>query len=104
MRAYYGVDLHWRGQHRGLLNLVRCQSNSLEEILGAFARGDYQGVKDDLALPPDGRLPESLLASFQVAHARSVRMRRSVKMVKQALKRCGVSVPAPLKAQLRRIF
>jgi PHP domain len=104
MRAYYGVDLHWRRQHRGLLNLVRCRSNSCEEILGAFARGDYQGVKDDLALPPDGRLPESLLASFQVAHARSARMRRSVKMVKQALKRCGVNVPAPLKAHLRRIF
>ena len=37
MRAYYGVDLHWR-QHRGLLNLVRCRSNSCEEILGLRAR------------------------------------------------------------------
>jgi len=104
MCAYYGVDLHWRRQNRDLLNLVRCRSNSREEILGAFARGDYQGVKDDLALPSDGRLPESLLASFEAAHARSSRMLRSVKMVNQALKKCGVNVPAPLKSQLRRIF
>jgi hypothetical protein len=104
MRAYYGIDLHWRRQYRGLLNLARCRSNSREEILVAFARGDYQGVKDDLALPSDGRLPASLLASFEAAHARSDQMRRAVKMVKQALKRCGVNVPAPLKARLRRIF
>ena len=104
MRAYYGLDLHWRRQCRGLLNLARCRSNSREEILDAFARGDYQGVKDDLALPSDGQLPESLLASFDVAHARSDRMRQAVKRVKQALRKCGVSVPTPLKAQLRRIF
>jgi hypothetical protein len=104
MRAYYGLDLHWRIQYRGLLNLAQCRSNSREEILGAFARGDYQGVKDDLTLPSDGRLPESLMASFEVLHARSDRMRRTVKKVKQALRNCGLTVPAPLKAQLRRIF
>ncbi|HKC88761.1 MAG TPA: hypothetical protein VKG02_22450, partial [Blastocatellia bacterium] len=80
------------------------RSNSREEILGAFARGDYQGVKDDLTLPSDGRLPVSLLASFEAAHARSDHMRRAAKVVKRALKRCGVNVPAPLKSQLRRIF
>ncbi|HZF39697.1 MAG TPA: PHP domain-containing protein [Blastocatellia bacterium] len=104
MRAYYGLDLHWRIQYRGLLNLTRCRSNSREEILGAFAHGDYQGVKDDLTLPSDGRLPESLLASFEVTHARSDRMRRAVGRVKHALKKFGVNVPAPLRAQLRRIF
>jgi hypothetical protein len=104
MRAYYGLDLHWRTQYRGLLNLTHCRSNSREEILGAFARGDYQGVKDDLTLPSNGRLPESLLASFEVTHARSVSLRRAVKMVKQALSKCGVNLPAPLRAQFRRIF
>jgi hypothetical protein len=104
MRAYYAADLHWRRQYRGLFNLARCRSNSREEILGAFARGDYQGVKDDLALPSDGRLPAPLLASFEAAHARSDHMRRAAKVVKQALKRCGVNVPGPLKSQLRRIF
>jgi hypothetical protein len=104
MRAYYGLDLHWRSQYRGLFNLTQCQSNSREEILGAFANGDYQGVKDDLILPSDGRLPESLLASFEVIHARSDRMRRAVRRVKHALRRCGVNLPAPLRAQLRRIF
>jgi len=104
MRAHYGADLHWRRQYRGLLNIACCGSNSREEILRAFARGDYQGVKDDLALPSDGRLPESLLASFEIMRARSERLRRAVKIIKQALKRCGVNVPAPLKSQLRRIF
>src|SRR5262249_36155613 len=104
MRAYYGLDLHWRIQYRGLLNLTRCRSNSREELLGALARGDYQGVKDDLTLPSDGRLPESLLASFDVMHARSDRMRWAASRVKNALRRFGVTVPDPLKAQLRRIF
>jgi hypothetical protein len=104
MRAYYGVDLHWRIQYRGLLNITQCRSNSREEILRAFAHGDYQGVKDDLTLPSNGRLPESLLASFEVIYGRSNRMRQAVNRVKQALSRCGVNVPAPLMAQLRRIF
>ncbi|MGE0131187.1 MAG: PHP domain-containing protein [Blastocatellales bacterium] len=104
MRAYYGLDLHWRHQYRGLLNIAQCRSRSREEILAAFAQGDYQGLKDDLALPSDGCLPESLLASFEAAHARSDRMRQVVKKVKRIMRGCGVSVPAPLKARLRRIF
>src|SRR5688572_1258673 len=27
MRAYYGLDLHWRRQYRGLFNLMQCRSN-----------------------------------------------------------------------------
>jgi len=104
MSAHYAIDLHWRRQYRGLLNIACCASNSREEILGAFARGDYLGVKEDLALPSDGRLPLSLLASFEAAHARSDHMREAAKVVKRALQRCGVNVPAPLKSQLRRIF
>jgi hypothetical protein len=104
MRAYYGLDLHWRIQYRGLLNLTQCSSNSPGEILRAFANGDFQGVKDDLTLPSDGRLPESLLESFEVIHARSDRMRQAVKRMKHVLRRCGVNVPGSLKAQLRRIF
>lgn len=104
MRAYYGVDLHWRHQYRGLLNLAECRSRSRDELLAAFAQGDYHGVKDNLALPSDGRLSESLLASFETAHARSNRMRLAVRRVKQVMRSCGVSVPAPLKARLRRIF
>jgi hypothetical protein len=45
-----------------------------------------------------------MLASFEAAHARSDHMRRAAKVVKRALQRCGVNVPAPLKSQLRRIF
>ncbi|HKC88863.1 MAG TPA: hypothetical protein VKG02_22960 [Blastocatellia bacterium] len=52
----------------------------------------------------DGRLPVSLLASFKAARALSDHMRRAAKVIKRALKRCGVNVPAPLKSQLRRIF
>jgi predicted metal-dependent phosphoesterase TrpH len=104
MRAFYGTDLHWRKQFRGLFNLVRCETPTRGEILAAFARGDYVGVKDGVELPSDGRLPEELLARFAATNARYHRVRRWLKGAKRLSGRVGANLPAPIKAQLRRIF
>jgi hypothetical protein len=104
LRAFYGQDLHWKKQFRGLANVVCCQGVSQEEILAALARGEYRGVKDHLELPADGKVPQSLLEHFGSVHEHSDRFRRWAKKAKQVTDRLGVNVPTTLKAQLRRFF
>jgi hypothetical protein len=104
LHAFYGQDLHWKTQFRGLFTLVRCEAPARAAVLAALARGDYCARKGDLELPANGRLPEPLLARFGSLHARSDRMRRFITRVKQTADRVGATVPAPLKAQVRRIF
>jgi hypothetical protein len=104
MRAFYGVDLHWRQQYRGLFNEVEATSHRRDDILAAYTRGAFRGVKEELTLSSDGRLTAAQVAAFEARHAQSDRMRRWVKRIKTVVKSSGVQVPAHLKAQLRRIF
>jgi len=104
IRAFYGQDLHWKKQFRGLFNLVECETLAREDILAALGGGDYFGVKGDLQLPSSGRLPESTLATFGSVHERSDRVRRLLKSANKMTRRFGVAVPAPVKSQLRRIY
>lgn len=104
MLAFYGIDYHWRKQFRALYSLVECDRNGREEVLAALAAGRYVGAKGELRLPATGELPEELLAGFGAANARSMRRRRLIKRVKKVADRLGLKVPAPVKAQLRRIF
>ncbi|MCI0485923.1 MAG: PHP domain-containing protein [Blastocatellia bacterium] len=104
LRAFYGQDLHWKNQYRGLFNVVRCATSSREDILNAFKSGDYFATKDNLELPSNGDLPAKLIESFRRKNDRSTQRRLFVKRVKKAMDRLGVRVPAPVKAHLRRIF
>lgn len=104
MLAFYGVDYHWRKQFRALYSLVECDAPGRGEVLGALASGRYVGAKGELRLPATGELPEALLAEFGAANSRSMRRRRLVKRVKKMADRLGLKLPAPVKAQLRRIF
>jgi hypothetical protein len=104
MHAFYGQDLHWRKQFRGLCVVVDCDSPDPSAILTALAAGNYTAEKDNLQLPSSGILPEALLADFAQAHARSRRLWQAFKTGKQLLDRAGIRVPASLKTQLRRIF
>ena len=104
MRAFYGQDMHWKQQHRGLFNLLECEAASREAVLAAFASGDYRAVKGEAELPASGRLSDELLAQFGAVNARYARKRQLIKRAKKMLDRVGLVVPAPLKAQLRRIF
>ncbi len=104
MHAFYGQDLHWKKQYRGLRVVLDCESLQAAAILHALSAGAFTGQKDDLQLPSTGVLPESLLAEFGRTQTRSNRMWRFLKNGKRTLDRLGLRVPAALKAQLRRIF
>jgi hypothetical protein len=104
MRAYYGQDLHWRRQYRGLYCYVEAEQPEPSAILEALASGAYAGMKDDLVLPSDGVLAPSLLAAFERAQRRTQAMRSVVRRTKRWADGLGVPMPAGVKAQLRRIF
>lgn len=104
MRAFYGQDLHWKRQHRGLLNDLQTASAARDDVLRAFVRGDYVAVKGELELPANGALSSELVARFGAANRRYARRRQLIKRTKKLIDRVGLRVPASLKAHLRRIF
>jgi hypothetical protein len=104
MHAFYGQDLHWRKQFRGLCVTVDADTLSSSAILTALAAGNYRAHKEEIELPSSGIVPAELLAEFGRAHDRSRRMWQFLKNGKQALDRLGIRVPDSVKAQLRRIF
>ena len=104
MHAFYGQDLHWKKQFRGLFIEADCAPNDDANVINALARGAFRGSKGELQLPSSGIVPAELLAEFGKAHDRSYSMWRFLKNAKGALDRLGIPVPQSLKAHLRRIF
>jgi hypothetical protein len=104
MQAFYGQDLHWKKQFRGLHLVLDCDSLESAAILAALATGKYSGQKDELLLPSSGVLSDTLLEEFGKAQARSRNMRTFLKNGKKTLDSLGIRVPKSVKAQLRRIF
>jgi hypothetical protein len=104
MLAFYGQDLHWKKQYRGLANLLDCDSLKSPYLISAMKIGKYEGVKDGLSLSSNGRLSNKLLEQFGCNNIRYHRKRKLIKKVKKAIDRLGFTVPGPLKSQLRRIF
>ena len=104
MRAFYGIDLHWKKQFRGLFNVLRTNDLARERVLSTFLAGDYFATKGDLEMSSRGELSESLITRFEREHARSDRLRKLAKTVKKITSRAGLTPPAALKAHLRKIF
>jgi hypothetical protein len=104
VRAFYGQDLHWRQQYRGLFEQMDCAEPRPDSILAALAAGRFAGLKDGQLLPSSGALPEDLLAAYARAQRRSQRMRTWLRRAKACVDGIGVGMPRPIKAQLRRIF
>lgn len=104
MRAFYGQDLHWKNQFRGLNVMVDSPSLDRQAILSALARGDFFAVKGEIKLPSSGQLPEEMFARFSAVNDATARRRRFMKQTKRMIERLGIKVPEPIKAQLRRIF
>ena len=98
--AFYGQDLHWKRQFRGLFCGVKTEILSRETVLEALKNGDFFGLHGELELPSNGYLDGETRAVFKRAGAVS----RVVRRVGKSAAGIGKSVPAPLKAQLRRIF
>jgi len=104
MRAFYGQDLHWKRQSRGLRLEVDADGSTRADILRALGRGDYMGRSGDLKLPSHGRLPEAVRQRLRAVRQRSDFIRRLGSGAKKLADRFGVPVPTPLKARLRGIF
>jgi PHP domain len=104
MHSFYGQDLHWKKQFRGLFVQVDGESAQSADILRALSEGNFKGRKGDLELPSSGVLPDNLLTQFTHAQNRSHRIWRFLKESKKLLDRTGVRVPDSIKAQLRRIY
>ncbi len=104
MLAFYGQDYHWAKQYRQLYVMADATSNQPAHVLDALKRGAFHAVKGDLELPSSGDLPESLLEEFERTNARSSRFKRFASRVNAVRKQLGVSLPAPIKSQLRRLF
>jgi hypothetical protein len=104
IHAFYGQDLHWKRQFRGLFVQIQCDVLSRELLLAALARGDFSGQAGDLVLPSSGKLPDALLNHFATVYGRSDRMRRAIKGIKKMTDRVGLKIPPGLKGHLRRIF
>lgn len=104
MCAFYGQDMHYKKQYRGLFNVVQCQTAAREEILTSLANGNYVGVKANLEIPSSGRVSSELLAHFGKAHQHSDRIRRFFKDVEKMAVDFGAPVPATVRAQLWKIL
>lgn len=104
MKAFYGQDLHWMKQFRGLFTHLQCDSFNPRAILGALAAGNYSGVKGDLQLSSTGEIPSELAVRLAARHAQSDRMRNILKIGKKAFDKLGITAPASVKSHLRRIF
>jgi len=104
MMAFYGQDLHWKNQFRGLFVDVDASSSDPETVLACLRTGKFRGRKGTLELPSDGALSQELLAEFAGTHARSERMWRFVKSGKNVLARLGIHIPESAKSLLRKIF
>jgi hypothetical protein len=104
MHAFYGQDLHWKKQFRGLFVNLNAESTEPAEILRALLGGKFEGQIGKIRLSSSGILSEDLLNRFANAQIKSHRMRRIFKNGKKALDRAGVKVPDSIKSQLRRFF
>jgi hypothetical protein len=104
IHAFYGQDLHWKKQFRGLFTEIQCDSLKRDDILQALAAGKFSGVKADLDLPSNGELSPELAARFAARHNRSDRMRSFLGVGKSALEKLGITAPASIKSHLRKIF
>ena len=104
MKAFYGQDLHWRKQFRGLFTQLNCGASNREEILEALSSGAFTGLKDGMELPSSGKLSPQLASEFAARHTKSDRMRNFFTAAKKASDGLGIRVPASIKAHLRRIF
>jgi len=104
MRAFYGQDLHWKRQFRGLFTELECESVDRGAILQALAAGRYAGAKADLRLSSTGEISPELKARFAARHARSAIVRNLLKGSKKAMDKMGIPAPASIKSHLRRIF
>lgn len=102
--AYYGLDLHWRKQFHKLYTFLHVDCLTTEGVLSALCAGAFHGSKDEHELPSSGRLSEAQLREFDRRHGQWERVRAVINTLNRWRKGLRAEIPAPLKAELRRLF
>ncbi len=102
--AFYGQDLHWKRQYRGIFIELNCRSAKCEHLIQALRSGEYCARKGSLKMPSNGMVSEKMLDKFSIVHQRYAILRRLLKRIKMAADDVGITVPIRLKSQIRRIF
>lgn len=102
--AFYGQDLHWTKQYRGLRVSVEVDALSPDALLEAIRHGRYSAVRDELVIPANGVIEPSRLEEFERTNARSARVRGWLSVANRLRRKIGAEIPASLKSQLRRFF
>lgn len=98
--GFFGQDLHWKKQFRGLHCRVNAAENSPAAILEALRRGDFVGLHGEVELAPNGVMAPQVRRRFK----RALLVSRLLRGVTSRAGQVGKLVPAPLKSQLRRVF
>lgn len=104
LRAFYGIDLHWKKQARDLFVELSIDAESDHAVLDALRQGRFVGVSRRWRLPSDGQLTPELLADFAARTARAKPWRDLRRTVKRWLGPYGRLLPASVKSQLRRFL
>jgi predicted metal-dependent phosphoesterase TrpH len=102
--AFYGQDLHWKKQYRGMFIELHGESTERQHVLQALRSGDYSARNGGIELTSSGAVSEETLAKFSAVQQRYARVRQWLKLMKKATDHVGIPVPGRVKAQLRRIF
>jgi len=104
MKAFYGTDLHWKNQYRGLVNQLSCSPNPAD-ALTALRGGKYTAVhNDELTLPSNGVLDNELMMKFDELNSKYQRKQQLFKRMKKVAGSVGRNLPKPVKSRLRKLF
>ena len=101
LRAFCGMDLHWKRQYRGLVTYVLMAERSRVAFLDALAGGDFHAAKGADRFPSNGAVPAETLQRLDAANSRSRGVWNTLRRLTGGMAR---HLPGPIKAQLRRFF
>jgi len=106
LRAFYGIDLHWRKQFRELHTLIDADIDAISRdvVIESLRAGRFTGVVGSVRLPSDAAVSGAQLRRFGAANRRGRRLKAAFGRAKRITDSLGIRPPAALKAQLRRLF
>jgi hypothetical protein len=104
LKTFYGLDLHWKNQFRGLLIHLNGTANDRDAVLAALAHGEYSAHKGDWELSATRALPSDLLGEFGRTRQRVQYWQRLLRGTGKSLARLGIPIPEAMKDPFRRIF
>jgi hypothetical protein len=104
LRAFYGVDLHWRTQFRNLSVVLDEEALKPSAILSSLRDGHFVALNGRLSLSANGSAGNGQLGYFRCVQLLYSLLRRSADGAGRFTAKIGIRVPVALKNQVRRLF